>query len=315
VLRFIICVVLLGYVPLAAAQSFPSKPIELVNAFAPGGANDVNARALQIAAERIIGQPLVQTFRQGGGGVVGASEVANAAPDGYKLLMVSSGELTAAPNLTKTAYSVDSFAFVARISSRPYGVVVKASAPWKDIGEFLRATTEQPGKQTIGTTPSGGMFLTAQHFVRRSGVQLTTVPYGGAGPALTAVLGGHIDAVWAPLTAAEAHIKAGTLRLLAVTGPSRVKGHADVPAFRELGIDAPFVQWIGIVAPRQVAAERLALLGEAIARITKDQSYLAAAQAMGIEVAYAPAEEFEKQVREENQAFKALVRELGLTPQ
>src|SRR5688572_33281824 len=92
------------------AQPYPSRPIEVVNAFSQGGANDLNVRALQAGAEKILGQPLVQIFKQGGGGIIGTTEVANAAPDGYKLLVVSSGELTAGPNLTKTTYSLDSFA-------------------------------------------------------------------------------------------------------------------------------------------------------------------------------------------------------------
>src|SRR3954468_2813901 len=114
---------------IAAAQTFPSRPIEVVNAFAQGGANDLNIRALQIPAEKILGQPLVQIFKQGGGGIVGTTEVATATPDGYKILVVTSGELTAAPNLVKTSYTLDSFAFIARISSKPYAVVVRREAP------------------------------------------------------------------------------------------------------------------------------------------------------------------------------------------
>ena len=315
VIRVFISVLAAGFSILVAAQPFPVKPLELVNAFAPGGANDLNARALQVAAERILGQPLVQTFRQGGGGMVGTAEVASATPDGYKLLIVTSGELTAAPNLARAAYSVDSFAFVARISSRPYSLVVKANASWNAIGELMRAASERPGKHTIGTTSTGGMFLTAQHFIRRGGVRLTTVPYGGAGPALAALLGGHIDSVWAPLAAAESHLKAGTLRLLAVSGPARARGHADVPSFGELGIDAPFVQWVGIVAPKGIAQERLVFLQSAFFVIARDPAYLEAAQKLGIEPAWADAQEFEKQVREEDRAFRGLVKDLGITLQ
>src|SRR5688572_19941593 len=189
--RLISLMALWACAALAVAQPFPAKPIEIVNSFAPGGANDLNARALQVAAERVFGQPLVQTFRQGGGGVVGVTEVANSNPDGYKLLLVSSGEMTAAPNLHKTAYSLDSFAYIARISSKPYALAVRANAPWTHFKEMLAATKKEPDRYTIGTTPSGGMFLTAQYLVRRAGVQLTTVPFGGAGPALTGLLGGH----------------------------------------------------------------------------------------------------------------------------
>ena len=314
-MRFLVFLLLAARAALASAQAFPAKPIELVNAFAPGGANDLNARALQVSAQAILGQPLVQTFRQGGGGVVGTSEVAHAAPDGYKLLIVTSGELTAAPNLNKTAYSLDSFAFIARISSRPYGVVVRAASPWKSAADFLRAAAADPGKYTIGTTPSGGMFLTAQYFLKRGGIALSTVPFGGAGPALTALLGGHIDSVWAPLAAADSHIRAGTMRVLGVSGAARVSDYPDVTSFRELGIDSPFVQWTGIVAPKGVPAERLSALREGFRRITADAAYLETAKKLGIDVAFAPAEEFEKQVRDEDVAFKALVKDLGLSPQ
>ena len=140
------------------------------------------------------------------------------------------------------------------------------------------------------------------------------MPYGGAGPALTGLLGAQIDAVWAPLAAAEAYIRAGTLRLLAVSGETRVAGYPDTPTFKELGVDAPYVQWVGIVAPKGLPPDRLALLRDAFARILKDPAYMQTAQKLGIEVAYASGDEFEKQVRDEDVAFKALVKDLGLTP-
>jgi tripartite-type tricarboxylate transporter receptor subunit TctC len=298
----------------ALGQAFPSKPIEVVNSFAPGGALDLNVRALQVGAEKALGAVLVQTFRQGGGGIVGTSEVANSAPDGHKLLVVTSGELTAGPNLARTSYSIDSFAFIGRISSRPYGFVVKSDAPFKDFEEFRRSAVANPGKHTIGTTPQGGVFLTAQHLVRRGGMNLVAVPYGGSGPYLTAVLGGHVDAAWAPLAAAESYLRGGQMRLLAVTGRERVKAYAGVPTFRELGIDSPFVLWVGMVAPKAIAADRLGFLRNGFRAIMKDPLYLQAAEKLGVEPAWAEADEFEKQVRDEDQVFRALVKELGLGP-
>jgi tripartite-type tricarboxylate transporter receptor subunit TctC len=303
-----------GAMASAVAQQYPSRPIEIVNSFAPGGTADLNVRALQAGAEKALGQVLVQTFRQGGGGIVGTTEVANSAPDGYKLLVVSPGELTAGPNLAKTTYTPDSFAFIGRVSSRPYGFVIKSDAPWKDFNEFRRDVSQNPGKYTIGTTPQGGVFLTAQHLVRRGGLQLLPVPYGGSGPYLTAVLGGHVHAAWAPLTSAESYLRAGQMRLLAVTGGERVKAYPAVPTFKELGIDSPFVLWIGVVAPKGLPPERLAFLRQALPQILKDPAYLQVADKLGVEVAYAPAEEFERQVREEDREFRALVKELGLEP-
>jgi tripartite-type tricarboxylate transporter receptor subunit TctC len=298
----------------AVAQPYPSRPIEIVNSFAPGGTADLNVRALQAGAEKVFGQPLVQTFRQGGGGIVGTTEVAASAPDGYKLLVVSSGELTAGPNLAKTSYTLDSFAFLGRVSSRPYGFVVKSDAAWRDFTEFRRDVAQNPGKYTIGTTPQGGVFLTAQHLIRRGGMELLPVPYGGSGPYLTAVLGGHVNAAWAPLTSAESYLRAGQMRLLAVTGPERVKGYPAVPTFKELGIDSPFVLWIGVVAPKGLPAERLAFLRKALAEMVKEPAYQHAAEKLGVDIAYASADEFEKQVRDEDLVFRALVKDLGLTP-
>ena len=299
----------------AAADPFPTRPIEIVNSFAPGGTADLNVRALQPAADKVLGQPLVQTFRQGGGGIVGSTEVARSAPDGYKLLVVSSGELTAGPNLAKTSYSLDSFDFVCRVSSRPYGFVVKADARWRDFTQFRGDVSREPGKYTIGTTPQGGVFLTAQHLIHRGGMQLLPVPYGGSGPYLTAVLGGQVDAAWAPLPSAESYIRSGQMRLLAVTGPQRLKDYPDIPTFKELGIDSPFVLWIGIVAPKGVPADRLSFLRNACARLVKEPAYAEVTAKYGIEIAYAPADEFERQVRDEFVVFQALAKELGLVRQ
>jgi tripartite-type tricarboxylate transporter receptor subunit TctC len=299
----------------AASQQYPTQPIEVVNTVAPGGANDINVRALQVAAQRALGQPLVQTFKPGGAGTLGVGEVANAAPDGYKLLVVTPGELVVGPNLLKTSYSIDSFSYIARISSKPFGIVVKGSAPWKTFDELRRDAARDPDKYTMGTTQAGAVFLTAKEILRRGNLRITTVPYSGAGPYLTALLGGHIDSALSPMAAAESHLKAGTMRLLAVTGTARMKNHADVPTVSEMGIDVPYVQWVGIVAPKGLPQDRLERLRDGFARMVNDSAFLETAQKIGIDVSYAPGDEFEKQVRQENQSISALVKDLGLKPQ
>ena len=143
---------------------------------------------------------------------------------------------------------------------------------------------------------------------------MVPVPYGGSGPYLTAVLGGHVDAAWAPLTSADSYIRSGQMRLLAVTGPARAHGYAEVPTFKELGIDAPFVLWGGVVAPKGLPPERLAALRAGFARLVKEPAVTRAAEKLGVELAWAPADEFEKQVQEENEVFRTLAQELGLGP-
>ncbi len=314
-----VCALLLQWVGfpddgLSAQAKYPSKAIEIINSFSPGGANDLNIRAIETVAERHLGVPIVQAFKPGGGGIAGTTEVAHSTPDGYKLLAVSSGELTAGPNLTKANYSLDSFAFIAQVSRKPYALVVRSVSPWKSFDDFRRDAAQKPGKLTIGTTPTGGTFLTAQYFLKRGGISLNSVPYPGAGPYIAALLGGHLDSAWAPLPAADSHLNAGTLRLLAVTGRERTKDHPNAPTLNELGVDSPFVQWIGIVTPRKIPKERLALLRNSMERLTKDPAYIQAAGNLGIDVAYLPGEEFEKLVRDEDVKFRALVKELGLEP-
>jgi tripartite-type tricarboxylate transporter receptor subunit TctC len=297
------------------AQSYPTRPIEVVNTVAPGGANDINVRALQVSAQRALGQPLVQIFKPGGAGTIGVGEVASAAPDGYKLLVATPGELVVGPNLLKTPYSIDSFTFIARISSKPFGIVVNASSPWKTFDDLRRDVAAQPDKHTMGTTQAGAVFLTAKEILRRGNLRITTVPYSGAGPYLTALLGNHIDSALSPMAAAESHLKAGTMRLLAVTGPARMKNHPNAPTVGELGIDVPYVQWVGIVAPKGMAPERVAKLRDGFAQMVKDPAFIEAAEKIGIDISYAGGEEFEKQVRDENRLISALVKDLGLTPQ
>jgi tripartite-type tricarboxylate transporter receptor subunit TctC len=151
--------------------------------------------------------------------------------------------------------------------------------------------------------------------IRHGGMELLAVPYGGSGPYLTAVLGGHVHAAWAPLPSAESYIKSGQMRLLAVTGPERVNGYPEVPTFKELGIDSPFLLWIGVVAPKGMPADRLAFLRKSLEQIVKDPAFRQAAEKVGVEPAYASADAFEKQVREEYQVFARLAKELGLAPQ
>lgn len=316
--RFLVAVLALLVTVLSAptvAQPYPSRPVEVVNTVAPGGANDINVRALQVAAERALGQPLVQIFKPGGAGTIGVGDVASAPPDGYKLLVVTPGELVVGPNLLKTPYSIDSFSYIARISSKPFGIVVNSNSPWKTFDDLRRDATSQPDKYTMGTTQAGAVFLTAKEILRRGNLRITTVPYSGAGPYLTALLGNHIDSALSPMAAAESHLKAGKMRLLAVTGSARMKNHANVPTVKELGIDVPYVQWVGIVAPKGVPADRLARLREGFAQMVKDPAFLDAAEKIGIDVAYATGEEFEKQVRHENQLIGGLVKDLGLKPQ
>ncbi len=296
----------------AYAQSYPDKPIEIINSFSPGGTNDLNLRALQSVGDKAFGQSIVQTFKPGGGGISGTTEVAHSEPNGYKLLIATSGELTAGPNLTKTAYNLNSFDYIGRISSKPYGFVVRKDAPWKDFKAFKAAALADPGKILMGTTPRGGAFLAARAVIDRSGLKVTIVPYSGSGPYVTAVLGGHVAAAIAPVTSIESHLGAGTLRMLAVTGSERLPDHPDVPAFSELGIKAPFALWVGLVAPKGLPADRLKYLRDDLAAITKNPDYLRAAKKLGINVDYASAAAFEKQVRAESATFKALVKELGL---
>src|SRR5690349_23276791 len=229
--------------PLAAraqdeAAGYPARPITLIVPYAPGGGNDVLARAVAEPMGKSLGQRLVIENRGGAGGSVGTRQVAKAAPDGYTLGLGGTGTLAIDPTLYPNAgYDPrKDFAPVGLIATSPLIILVNQSVPVHNIQELIALAKAQPGKLNYASAGTGsGIHLGTEYFATMAGIKLTHIPYKGSGPALTDLVGGHVAIYFSSLPPALGLVKEGKVRALAVTGPQRSPLLADLPTVAEAG--------------------------------------------------------------------------------
>ncbi len=251
-------------VPAGAQEAFPSRPVRIVVPYAPGGSTDLLAR---IVAERIapeLGQAVVVENRPGGGAVIGSEAVARAAPDGHTLLMATNGSHAINVGIFRSLpYDpVRDFAPVTIVASVPLVLVVPsatAATTPQTLVQQLRARPEQANFSSAGTGASG--HLAGEMFKRSAGLDMVHVPYRGDGPALADLIAGRLSMSFANLPAAIGFIRAGTLRALAVTTPTRSPALPEVPTMREAGVqDFEVNPWYGLMAPAGTPQARVARL-------------------------------------------------------
>ncbi|MBC7437552.1 MAG: tripartite tricarboxylate transporter substrate binding protein, partial [Bdellovibrionales bacterium] len=243
--------------PFAHAQDkFPSKPIQLVIPFAPGDTDNM-LRPITDKMGEFLNQPLVMNYKPGAGGGVGAGQVAASKPDGYTLVGSSPGSIVVVPLANKDInYTTDSFTPVAALSEGVMMLVVPSSSPWKSVKDIVDHSRANPGKLTFSSSGNMGItHLLAEIFAKDAGVKLNHIPYAGSAPAITALLGGHVEMASTAIAPAQAHIKAGTLRPLAVFGDKRVKSYPDVPTLKELGYKVGSPTLYGLSAPKGTPRE------------------------------------------------------------
>ncbi len=234
-----------------AADPFPVKPVQVVIPFAPGDTDNMLRPFLDKMGE-FLGQSVIMTYKAGAGGGIGAGSVASSPPDGYTLVGTSQGSIVVVPTFNNAIkYSTESFAPIASISEGGFILVVKADSQWKTMQELIEYSKKNPKK--INYTTSGAMGVThliAEIFADEAGIQWTHIPEKGSGPAVTALLGGHVQLSSAAIGPAMAHVRAGTLRALAVFSDKRLKAFPDVPTLKELGYKVEARALYGILAPK-----------------------------------------------------------------
>ncbi|HEY3067533.1 MAG TPA: tripartite tricarboxylate transporter substrate binding protein [Methylomirabilota bacterium] len=293
--------VVLALVPGAAAQeAFPSRPITMVAPFPPGGVADLTARPVAAAMEKVLKSPVGVVNKTGAAGAVGMQYVATSRPDGYTLLLALSS-ISIIPEADKLfgrppAFTVDQFAPIALISADPTILVVRAESPWKTARDFIEDARNRPGQISFSSSGVYGTLHMAMELLQHaSGIKLRHVPYAGAGPALTAILGGHVDALASGPAVVLPHIKSGKLRALAGWGDKRVAAMPDVPTFKELGYpDAEFYIWAGLFAPRGTPEPVLQKLRDAVRAAVADPEFKAAMEKLETPVVFKQGEEFQK---------------------
>jgi tripartite-type tricarboxylate transporter receptor subunit TctC len=281
------------------AQDFPTRPINIVAPFPPGGQADLMARPTAAAMEKLLKSPVVVVNKTGAAGAVGMAFVANSKPDGYTLLMALSS-ISVIPEADKLfdrkpAYTMDQLIPIALVSADPTILVCRSERPWKSVKELVEDAKKRP--DTISYSSSGiygTLHMAMEMLIHSGGIKLKHVPYGGAAPALTALLGGHVDCMAAGPAVVLPHIKAGKLRALAGWGEKRIAVLPELPTLKELGYDAEFYIWAGMFAPKGTPEPIMKKLRDTVRAAMQEADFKAAMNKMETPIAYMDAPEFQK---------------------
>jgi tripartite-type tricarboxylate transporter receptor subunit TctC len=289
----------LAAAPALAQEAFPSHAITIINAFPPGGINDIVTRPLAATMEPLLKQPVVVETKAGAAGQVGAQVVASAKPDGYTLLSHNTGisgyaevdKLFGRP--VKTSRS--DFITLARLIADPVLLLVNDQQPYKTAKEFVEAAKT---KQDL-VFSSGGLYgathLPLAYLEKATGpLKLRHLPTNGGGPAITAILGNNAQVTTQSVSATLAHIKSGKLRPLAAFSATRSMFLPDVPTLKELGYDVEYYLWVGIFAPKGTPPAIVTTLRAAINQAAHSESFMTILTNAGQELAYLDGPEFQK---------------------
>ena len=284
---------------LYAQEAWPTKPISMIVAFPPGGVADIVARPLAVAMEKTLKQPILVVNRPGAGGATGTASVAKAAPDGYTILMALSSisifPVSDRINGKQPTYEMREFAPIALVTADPTVLVVRADGPYKTLKDFVDAARANPGKINYSSSGVyGTLHVAMEIFANAAGIKLFHVPYGGGGPAVTALLGGQVEALASGPAAAIGQIKGGKMRALASWSDQRLALLPEIPTFRELGYDAEFYIWSGVVVPAATPASILARLREAVREAANSAEFKSAMSKVETPIAYLDAPDFQK---------------------
>jgi tripartite-type tricarboxylate transporter receptor subunit TctC len=310
-------VVALVALPAVAQDAYPSRPISIVAPFPPGGVADLTARPVAAAMEKALKNPVGVVNKTGAAGAVGMQFVATSRPDGYTLLLALSS-ISIIPEADKLfdrkpAFTVDQFEPLALISADPTILVVRAESPWKTAKEFIDDAKRRPNQITYSSSGIYGTLHMAMELLSHAaGITMRHVPHSGAAPALTALLGGHVDALASGPSVVLPHIKAGKLRPLAGWGEQRVLALPDVPTFRELGYPgAEFYIWAGLFAPRGTPEPVLGKLRETLRTAVADPDFRTAMDKIETPIDFKQGGEFRRFFEADARRLAEGVRKVG----
>ena len=300
------------------AQAWPSKSVRIIVPFVAGGATDVVARLLGQKLQETWGQPVVVENRAGAGGNIGADVVAKSPADGYTLLMASGSIVTANQHMYKvlTWDPAKDLVPITNVATGPQLIVVNPNVPAKDLREFIAWAKANPKKVDFGSAGIGSQtHLAAENLAYSAGIDLTHVPYRGEAAAITDLLGGQIQLATPNLAAAQAQVKEGKLRALAVTSRERSPLLPEVPAAAEVIPGFENAGWFGLLAPAGTPREAIERIQRDSANILLSDEFRAKLAQQGLTpVANSPAE-FAAAIREESARWAIVIRERGIVTQ
>jgi tripartite-type tricarboxylate transporter receptor subunit TctC len=302
------------------AQAFPGKqPVRLVVPFAPGGTTDLLARAIAGSVGAALGQTVVVDNKSGGGGAIGAGEVARAAPDGYTLLMSSVSTMATNPAINpKTPYDPNTdFVHVINVAATPNVIAVNASFAAKDYKSFIELLRKEPGRHSYASAGIGSVgHLLAELFKSKAQVFMTHIPYRGSGPALTDVVAGQVAVVVDNLPTSLPFILDKRLVPLVVAAPARLAQLPNVPTFSELGLPSVNrMSFLGVSAPKGTPGDVIDRLNAALKTALADPTVKQRIESTGAFVIGNSAVDYQQQVKDEYAVYRLAVQQQGLKPE
>ena len=301
-----------------AADSYPTKPIRVIVAYAPGGGNDVTARILAAHLRETLGVTLVVDNRPGATGIIGTELVARAPADGYTVILADAPHAINPYVFPTARYDpVKDFAPVTIVATAPVVLVVHPGVPARTVGEFVAYAKAQAGKVTMASGGTGTIsHLTGELFRVRSGIQLNHIPFKGSGPAMADTLAGQLQCMFPPAPGAVPHVRAGKLRALAVAAVGRSPAIPDVPTFEESGTPNFRVDnWYGVLAPAGTPKLVVARLNQAIVEATQNPAVRARFAAVLLEPAGSTPAQFVDLLRSEASRWSQLIKMAGIKPE
>ncbi len=311
---------LIAAAPAIAQEVYPSRPIQMIVPFPPGGVADITGRPTAHVMGKVLKQSIVVVNKSGAGGSVGTAQAVRATPDGYTILMALSSisVLPVADRLQgrPPAYELDQLAPIALISADPTVLVVRADGPYKTLKDLVDAAKAKPASINYGSSGVyGTLHVAMEIFAGAADIKLFHIPYQGGGPAVAALLGGQIDALASGPSAAIGQIKGGKMRALAVWGDKRLASLPDVPSLKELGYDAVFYIWSGLFAPAATPAPILKALRDAAAKTVEDPEFKDAMAKVETPVAYLDAPAFKEFLDIDAKRLAIAVERIGKVPE
>ena len=299
----------------SAMAGYPERIVKIVVPFAPGGGTDSVARTLAQEMAKDLGQSVIIENKPGAGTIIGTQAVATSEPDGYTLLMETFANAVNPSLNSKLPYDPHKdFAPVALVARSFNIVVVNASSPYRSIADLIAAAKAEPDKLSYGTYGTGtSAHLAGELFKSLAKVNLTTVPYKGAAPAITDLLGGQIQVMFTTVASAASLIAGGQLRALAVTSAERSPAFPDVPTVAEAGVPGySAVSWYGLVAPAKTPPQIIDRLNRSAAAAVKSEAFNKLGVNEGLVMVASPPGELDRYVRGEEERWRKVIQDAGI---
>ena len=301
-----------------AAQTYPSRPVTIVVPFPPGGVIDTTARVIESELSKELGQPVVIENKGGSGGNIGTHLVSRAQPDGHTLLMAPNSVLVTNPFTFKN-YPIDpvkDLADVAMIGETYIGLVVPASSPFNSLQDIIAAAKAKPGELTYGHIGVGSAHNIAGALLnKKAGINITPVPFQGAGPAMQSLLGNHITMSYGTLAGILSYVESKQMKLIAIAEPKRIKKLPQVTTMDEVVPGVEATVWVGVFAPAGTPKPVVERLNAAINKVIEIPEIQTKLDRIGVVPTPGSIADFEKRVGDDLKFWKSAVELAGVTPQ